>query len=47
MTGFAVQRHEIVQARVNRAGTQAKDHPILPAAIETQYLKCGIFRVDK
>ena len=27
--------------------TQAKDHPILPAAIETQYLKCGIFRVDK
>ena len=27
--------------------TQGKDHPILPAAIETQYLKCGIFRVDK
>ena len=27
--------------------TQGRDHPILPAAIETQYLKCGIFRVDK
>jgi len=27
--------------------TQGKDHPILPAAPETQYLKCGIFRVDK
>ncbi|MBE5786115.1 MAG: class I SAM-dependent rRNA methyltransferase [Clostridiales bacterium] len=27
--------------------TQGKDHPILPAAIETQYLKCGIYRVDK
>ncbi len=27
--------------------TQGKDHPILPSAIETQYLKCGIFRIDK
>ena len=27
--------------------TQGRNHPILPAAIETQYLKCGIYRVDK
>ncbi len=27
--------------------TQGRDHPILPAAPETQYLKCGIFRVGK
>lgn len=27
--------------------TQGRDHPILPAAPETQYLKCGIYRVDK
>ena len=27
--------------------TQGKDHPILLAAPETQYLKCGIFRVEK
>jgi len=27
--------------------TQGRDHPILPAAMETQYLKCGIYRVDK
>ena len=27
--------------------TQGRDHPILPTAPETQYLKCGIFRVDK
>ena len=27
--------------------TQGKDHPILPNAVETQYLKCGIFRIDK
>ena len=25
--------------------TQAKDHPILPAAQETEYLKCGIYQV--
>ncbi len=24
---------------------QGRDHPVLPAAIETQYLKCGIYRV--
>ena len=27
--------------------TQGRDHPILPAAPETQYLKCGIFQVLK
>ena len=27
--------------------TQGRDHPILLAAPETQYLKCGIFRVEK
>ncbi len=27
--------------------TQGRDHPILVASPETQYLKCGIFRVDK
>lgn len=27
--------------------TQGRDHPILPAAPETQYLKCGIYRVEK
>ena len=27
--------------------TQGRDHPILPAVPETQYLKCGIFRVDE
>lgn len=26
--------------------TQGRDHPILPAAPETQYLKCGIFRIE-
>jgi 23S rRNA (cytosine1962-C5)-methyltransferase len=25
--------------------TQGKDHPILPSAPETQYLKCGIYQV--
>ena len=25
--------------------TQGKDHPILPAAQETEYLKCGIYQV--
>jgi 23S rRNA (cytosine1962-C5)-methyltransferase len=25
--------------------TQGRDHPILPASPETQYLKCGIFRI--
>ena len=27
--------------------TQGRDHPILLSSPETQYLKCGIFRVDK
>ena len=27
--------------------TQGRDHPILPALPETQYLKCGIYRVEK
>lgn len=26
---------------------QGRDHPILPQAKETEYLKCGIYRVDK
>ena len=25
--------------------TQGRDHPILPAAEETEYLKCGIYQV--
>ena len=25
--------------------TQGRDHPILPAAQETEYLKCGIYQV--
>ena len=25
--------------------TQGKDHPILPGAKETEYLKCGIYQV--
>ena len=27
--------------------SQGKDHPTLPAAPETQYLKCGIYRIDR
>lgn len=27
--------------------SQGRDHPTLPAALETQYLKCGIYRVDR
>ena len=27
--------------------TQGRDHPILPALPETQYLKCGIYRVNR
>lgn len=27
--------------------TQGRDHPILPSMSETEYLKCGIFRVDR
>ena len=34
-----------VQLRQVAWRTQGRDHPILPAAPETQYLKCGIFQV--
>lgn len=34
-----------VQLRQAEYRTQGRDHPILPAAPETQYLKCGIFQV--
>lgn len=34
-----------VQLRQVEYRTQGKDHPILPGAPETQYLKCGIFQV--
>ena len=33
-----------VQLRQIEYRTQGRDHPILPAAPETQYLKCGIFQ---
>ncbi len=36
-----------VQLRQVEFRTQGKDHPILPAAPETQYLKCGIYQVWK
>ena len=34
-----------VQLRQVEFRTQGKDHPILPAAPETEYLKCGIYQV--
>ncbi len=34
-----------VQLRQIEFRTQGKDHPILPAAPETEYLKCGIYQV--
>ena len=34
-----------VQLRQIEFRTQGKDHPILPAAQETEYLKCGIYQV--
>ncbi len=34
-----------VQLRQVEFRTQGRDHPILPAAPETQYLKCGIYQV--
>ena len=34
-----------VQLRQVEFRTQGKDHPILPAARETEYLKCGIYQV--
>ena len=36
-----------VQLRQIEFRTQVKDHPILPSAPETQYLKCGIYQVWK
>ena len=36
-----------VQLRQIEWRTQGRDHPILPAAPETQYLKCGIYQVFK
>jgi 23S rRNA (cytosine1962-C5)-methyltransferase len=34
-----------VQLRQVEFRTQGRDHPILPAARETEYLKCGIYQV--
>ncbi len=34
-----------VELRQAEFRTQGRDHPILPAAPETQYLKCGIYQV--
>ncbi len=34
-----------VQLRQVEFRTQGRDHPILPAAPETQYLKCGIYQI--
>ena len=39
------QKDARVQLRQVEMRTQGRDHPILPAAPETQYLKCGIFQV--
>ena len=36
-----------VQLRQVEFRTQGRDHPILLAAPETQYLKCGIYQVFK
>ncbi len=36
-----------VQLRQVEQRTQGRDHPILPASPETQYLKCGIYQVFK
>ncbi len=41
------QKDARVQLRQVEARTQGRDHPILPAAPETQYLKCVIFQVLK
>ena len=35
-----------IQLRQIEFRTQGKDHPILPAASETEYLKCGIYQVS-
>ncbi|MEA4927735.1 MAG: class I SAM-dependent rRNA methyltransferase [Candidatus Limiplasma sp.] len=39
------QKNARVQLRQVEFRTQGRDHPILPAAPETQYLKCGIYQV--
>lgn len=41
------QKDARVQLRQIEWRTQGRDHPILPAAPETQYLKCGIYQVFK
>lgn len=44
---LSAQRDARVQLRQVEYRTQGRDHPILPAAPETQYLKCGIYQVFK
>lgn len=39
------QKDARVQLRQVEWRTQGRDHPILPSAPETQYLKCGIYQV--
>lgn len=41
------QKDARVQLRQMEWRTQGRDHPILPSAPETQYLKCGIYQVFK
>ena len=41
------QKDARVQLRQIECRTQGRDHPILPASPETQYLKCGIYQVFK
>ena len=41
------QKDARVQLRQVEFRTQGRDHPILPASPETQYLKCGIYQVFK
>lgn len=41
------QKDARVQLRQVEFRTQGRDHPILPSAPETQYLKCGIYQVFK
>ena len=41
------QKDARAQLRQIEWRTQGKDHPILPASPETQYLKCAIYQVFK
>ena len=41
------QKDARVQLRQVEFRSQGRDHPILPAAPETQYLKCGIYQIFK